>query len=411
VSRARAAQRALGGLLLGIFAVVFAGELAVTARRVRDPSVLHRLDLRAFLAAADLEAGEGHALYALDRQLEAQHRRFPEVARPDDLYVFAKPPFAAVVLRPLAGLSNRAAFLVVLAANGILFAACLALLWRLGSAIPPAQRVLLVAGVASFVPAWGALWQGQLSFVLLLALLGAWACDRRGRDLSTGACLALLALKPHLLLAPALLLGARRRWKALAGLAGGVGALAVLGLPAGGLAGLGAWSELARYLVSAGDAYGIHPRRMYTLRAALQVLAGSDDVEAVRWIWLPLSGLLAAALAFAWHASRGEAARRRSADWGLVGLAALLLGPHGYLHDTLLVVPAAAAVVELAPSAGSGWSGHLALAALGLAWATPFSLLVSAVPSTLVVVPVLLMLGALLAWLAHLADSPSSRPR
>ena len=88
------------GLGLGWLLYLVAGE--------REGSAVLRGDFPAFYAAAELVwSGQGAALYDFEQQRALENRIWPDFA--GDYYVFAYPPFFALLLAPLAALSPLAA--------------------------------------------------------------------------------------------------------------------------------------------------------------------------------------------------------------------------------------------------------------------------------------------------------------
>ena len=124
------------------------------------------------------------------------------------LWVLLFAPFA--VPDPLTGFRLFAALTAVLMAASLLWMAAELRPWRVG---PLVGSLVLVALLVSS-PHLATLALGQMYPVLCLGLVAAWALDRRGRYLPSGAALGLVvALKPSL--APVLLWPiVRRRWGA-----------------------------------------------------------------------------------------------------------------------------------------------------------------------------------------------------
>ena len=202
-------------------------------------------DLRAFLTSADMvRAGDAESLYDLDLQFVYQQRRFPELPHRQALLVFAHPPFVAAAFGVLGGVSTHRAYWMGLGLNGVALIAALALLWHLLKEHDVFSRIVLLAGVVSFLPVWPNLWLGQLSCWLLLAIVVSLLAFGARRDCMAGLTLSLLACKPYLLVAPALLLILQRKHRALAGVALGICVALLLGLMVAGAHGILAWLEL-----------------------------------------------------------------------------------------------------------------------------------------------------------------------
>jgi Glycosyltransferase family 87 len=364
-------------------------------------------DLRAFLGAADMAAaGAWDSLYDLDAQVAWQQRRFPSVDR-STLLVFANPPFVARLLEPLAGRSTSAAYGLVLVANLLLLLASLRLVYGALDGLEPAARRLLLLGILSFVPVSVALMQGQLSPLLLLGVTGGWVALRRGRGLRGGLALSLLLVKPQLLAIPALFLVAHRRGWALLGLTGGSLLWFGLGVSGAGLDGHRAWARLGSALVEGGHAYGIDPKRMYTLRSALHVLAGSDAFDAVRGPWLAGSLAVVAALLWTWRRPASE--RAFDLRYGATLVASVLLSLHAYVHDLVILIPAAAALAAAALEDDEGPWKRFALSAVGALWLGP-GVAGVLVPAGAMVLVLAALLVALMWGSARTLVAPSRGP-
>ena len=157
----------------------------------------------------------GRSLLAGDHLYEVQR-----IAR--DLFGpnFHLPPFAALIVAPLALLDKDLALTVWRLLSLMAHFGALGLLLRtLGVGRWSPMAPLALALWSFSWPARGTFINGQWDGFFLLAAVAAWAAQRRGSDLLAGALLGLVgSLKPY----PLLLLGAsvaRRRWRVWLGVA------------------------------------------------------------------------------------------------------------------------------------------------------------------------------------------------
>ncbi|HCP45542.1 MAG TPA: hypothetical protein DIU15_05850, partial [Deltaproteobacteria bacterium] len=374
--------------------------------------------LRAFLTAADVLSGPYRGgLYDLDQQFQTQRLRFPDLEHRGQLLAFANPPFVAVLLSPLAELSTRDATLAVAALNLTLSGLCCWLLGLLLAGRPTQQRLVVCLALLGFLPLWVCLWQGQLSLVLLVASLAFLAGLKNGWDFSAGLALAGLLIKPQLLPLPLLLLLVQGRGKALAGLALGSAGAFALGLTAGPSA-TEQWLALGTSLVEGSGHSGLYPGRMFTIRSALFAVLGREAADLVQQGWLAAVVVLTAALSIHWRKRPPSSLpspteghpQHLLTSWspvsqGSMALAgALLVSPHAYTHDLLLVVPAAAVLVCRAidrgahPGSGNGPVRAAALISgiVGL-WLLPWLPLIGPIPPGLAAAAVLTFVLVLLA--------------
>jgi hypothetical protein len=182
---------------------------------------------------------------------------------------------------------------------------------------------------------------GQLSLVSVVALLGFCTALRSGRQAAAGAWWVLGTVKPQLMVVPAVILLAGRRWKALA-VAGGL--FAALAAVATVVLGPHCWTDFLATIAHCTrqfGTYGIHPLAMYNFKGLLTALLGSEQGERINLLTTVLS---AAAVLFAvclwlrpWPADRRTFCLRAA----LTLLLGLLTNPHLNPADALAyVVPA-----------------------------------------------------------------------
>jgi hypothetical protein len=128
------------------------------------------------------------------------------------LWYFLPPPFLLAIV-PFLRLSPRAANVLWSCIQAlVVWPACLLLLRRQLSA---SVWWLTLAWAALWFPMVAAMKFGQLSLILLLAFLGLRRSLAAGRDITAALCLAMLTVKPPLIVLPLLLFVWQRRWKAL----------------------------------------------------------------------------------------------------------------------------------------------------------------------------------------------------
>jgi hypothetical protein len=153
-------------------------------------------DFPAFYAAGRILAhGEAARLYDWQAQARAQTDLFPG-KNGSEFLAFAYPPYVALLYVPLAALPYRVAYVLhTLAMVAALFAAA----WLLAGVSPRVRRYAFEGFCMSvaFVPMFIALYGGQLTPLLVLALSAALLASARGHDLIAGICLGALWIKPQ----------------------------------------------------------------------------------------------------------------------------------------------------------------------------------------------------------------------
>jgi hypothetical protein len=313
-------------------------------------------DFFAFYSAATLvRTHQPQSLYDASVLTHLQRQIFPQPVGYAGYMPFLNPPSAAVLLSPLAALSEQSARLVWLSISLVLGAACvLVLTWGRDRRI----RALAVLVVFASFPTYQTLVEGQWSFVMLLGCLGALAAARRGHYYLAGSALALLWLKPPVLVLVLIWLVLTRNWRTAAGMVGAVVALTVITLP---WAGVSSDVNYLGYLLSVSAAHvagagaagqtaweGALPN-MEGLIGLAAAIVGQQHPFAVDAI----AGLLAVIFVgvFAWG-MRGHwldqpiALRYAFAAAGL----AFLLNPHLYAQDCILLMVFVALAFSRMPS-------------------------------------------------------------
>ena len=313
-SRPLLAAAVLGGAGLVVWLI---------ARRLAGGGVPYMNDFVSYWAVGRLLLDGGNP-YDVEAILELQRSigsRFVDAG------VVRNPPWTLPLLLPFASLGFASGWYAWTLSQVALVGGCAAALWRLfaGRARPAAAIGLAFA----FPPALFVALGGQIGGVLLLGLTGfTWAISRR-KDFVAGLFLALLTLKPHVLLpfGIAVLLWTlrERRIRPLIG--------AALGVAAGSLVSLllqpdvfSQYFEFARLQVPDEDLVS-------TPGAALRLLFGFDRF----WVqWLP------AAVGIGW-VTLYFTRRFESWEWRrempLLAAVSWLSAPYGWVYDMVLLLP------------------------------------------------------------------------
>ena len=261
-------------------------------------------DYAAFVNAARLlTGGQGAALYRLEAQRAPQRREWG--TRYDEALAvpFVNPPWFAGLLWPLAGLPLGRGFLLWAAACAAMTVAATAVLvaW---ARPPPLVGAAFMLAPLGFLPFWRTLLLGQTSALVLLGLALATVALARGADRRGGIALALVSVKPHLLILPLLALARTGRWRALVTLVGAGAVLLLLPLP---LTGFSVLSDYVKLLQSPAYAGYENLPQVQTWRALIESTLGLSGPLAGA---LLLAGPLAALALGAWAWQPPVASRR-----------------------------------------------------------------------------------------------------
>ena len=377
-SKARLRGRHLAGLLVILAAAMllcwmnrpwFAGWVdQATLPAARATYNLN--DYAAFVNAARMIlAGHGPDLYNIEAQRAAELRDWSARFDPQLAVPFVNPPWFAVALLPLAPLPMGVGFLIWLAVCCALILSAAALLARWARP-PPLVGVAFVLSVAGFVPFWRTAILGQTSALVLFGLAWGIVSVAEGRARRGGLALALVGVKPQLLILPVLALLMERRRKALFWCVSASLALVAVTLP---IIGLGAIPDYLALMRSAAYAGYENLPQMQSWRALIEGTLGLRGSTATM---LNLAGMLAGLglVVWAWW----EPARTRWAggprnwtrliernpvqsdpNWdlrmALTILATQLFTPHMHVHDLLIWIVPGGLLLHHLYAPGAAW--------------------------------------------------------
>ena len=204
-------------------------------------------------------------------------------------------------------------------------------------ALSPDARILVVLGIASWLPMYQAVVHGQMTFLLLagfsLYCLGLLAANKE-KYVVPG--LLLLALKPVFLALPLLYLALRRQFRLLAAFALAEGALIIVAAMLFGWELPFDYVSLSIQAIGWDEVNGISTYGMFGWTGFWRGVLG-PDAHGLQ-MTLTMTSALATIGAFIWVCHRGGSMRLSLAA---MVLAALLISPHSYMQDLLLLtIPA-----------------------------------------------------------------------
>jgi hypothetical protein len=262
-------------------------------------------------------AREGHFadLHNVDVQLEREHRIFPGLPT---LVPFVRPSFYAAILAPLSLLPYNTAFVVWIAIQITLLIGCWVYgWWKFG---PNA----LVFG-AMFLPAPMGIASGQDCVVMLALLILAYELHDRDRPYLSGAALALMLIKFHLILLWPVALLLTKRWRMLAGFSAMAAIEIAISLALGGMQ--GAHNYVALLTNKSLDRLSPSPELMISQQGLTENLG-------IHAPWAMAAILAIVILVFAF-------AILKSPSWrvfAVTSIASLIIVPHVYGYDAALLL-------------------------------------------------------------------------
>jgi hypothetical protein len=341
--------------------VAFGSQWWNVVARERMPCAGCKLDFLGLYTGASLLWTERPALYDLDAQ-----RAFQLHVQPDPggwVLPFLNPPLVALLLAPLGALSFRGAYLAMSALNLLLLAASLHVLVR-GLSLSRAQARDLLLFTFANQGTHVAFLQGQTSFALLLALAAFFVAWKRRSEWRAGVWTGLLSIKPQI--TASLLLAAQvpPRWPLLlaSGLSFAVVALSSLLIV--GVDGMYDYVSLLERAVRGDPALELDASRMHNLRA-LGIALAPPPWSA--WLWA-IGSVAVLAVLYVRAARRNVDDDARFARSGyLIGIALVLLSPHLYAHDLILLGVPVAFLLKLRTASASAIVLGIALLTLAAA--------------------------------------------
>ena len=340
-----------------------------------------RADFPGFYAAATLVWQAPSKLYAYGDQLAIQKAIDNRIG--DSILPFAYPPFTAVVLMPLGWLPFSSSFVAITLANAVLLAVTLRLLIRRLN-LGKEERTWLLLSVFCSFGVHSAMLQGQTSLIVLCVLTGFMFSLFKVKRNCAGFWAGAVFFKPQFLAVPFLALFFQRCWHALWIATTALASLCFLSVVLVGADGIGEYFRLLKFYGTTESGFGSYPRDMHNLRALVQYLVPFDYVH---YLWLVLAAPVA--MATMWMNAQTRASETaRLHLWIGNFVAMMLLTPHLYPHDLVLLIVPSALVLKLRAESRSALI-HFSLIVLGVLPILPFLLGDHAPP----LVPLILLAG------------------
>jgi hypothetical protein len=306
--------------------------------------------------------GQGARLYDWEAFAARLQSQVPGTG--DLLFLSVYPPPLAVVLSPLGRMPYAWGLGVWTLISVLLYALCARVIAR---QFPDASRRLpwwLLA--LAFVPFQQLLAHGQVGVLALVCFRFAWLALRRERWTLFGFLLGSLCFKPSFLVAAAAAVLVSLRAPVAAGVAAGVSVQLLL---VAVVLGPAVWLEYAAkalVLLQSPELFEPKPWQMHSLKGFWQLLLGTNAVSFA--LWVASSGAALGALAYVWRRS-GSADLRM----GALVVAAVLMNPHLYVYDLVVLAAAFAAIVRWALDSPDFAESRQTLALLHLLWWAPLA--------------------------------------
>jgi hypothetical protein len=249
-------------------------------------------------------------------------------------------PQVAFLVAPLARLLFPVAARIWVALSLLVYAGCIYLVWKPCATLHAQWGVVAVCAIA-FPPLFHFLVRGQLSALVLACFTAAYLAFRADRSWLAGIVLGLLVFKPQFLIAIPLVLLIGQAWRAFSGLV--IAAAAQLAFTAiyFGSAVMHAYFGTLWHISRAVDAVelGLAPIQMHSLRSFWLLLIPSPEISFALYILTSIAVVVIAAAI--WKSSSPLALR-----FSALTLAAVLVNPHLFIYDLLVLAPALLLLVD-----------------------------------------------------------------
>lgn len=299
-------------------------------------------------------------LYDLKLQIAYQQRVLADYPTQGGLLPYINPPHFALLFAPLAALSLAQAFyLWTIGQVGLLVGLGRGLIKLTSDWTGPERALLLVSSLA-FPPLLFTSLRGTLSLLTLVILVEMYRALLNNHARKAGAWLALGAVKPQLMLMPALFLLGNRRWTTL--ISAGLLTILLMVISAAWL-GLGSWFGFLGTVQTIDQSYGnlgVVPATMYNLKGTLTLWFGRDHAALIGLVSNLGFGL--ALLTTLWLGFQRYTPGSAHFDlrFALVMVISLFFNPHLNSHDGLLLVLPIVIIARYMHQRQQGW-GWVAL--------------------------------------------------
>lgn len=295
------------------------------------PGAARDYDFRAFYAAGYLALHHPAQLFDLSAQRLAQYALIGQI---NPGLAYYHPAFEVLLYAPLALFTYRTAYISYAALNLVLLGACYFV-----APIPtdPFTRKFPRSLLFFAFPAFYCIATGQDSMFFLLLLCFLWRSLDRGDDITAGVLLALGLFKFQLVVALVIFLVARRGTRLLRSFVPTAAALALLSLAITGFKGAAQWIHLLFFAAGTHQVViGADLKAMPTLGGLIDFLGGRFLPRDVLWI-IELIFFLATFVVTLMLVRRSN---RLSDAFSVAIAGTLVISPHLYLYDYVLLIPA-----------------------------------------------------------------------
>jgi alpha-1,2-mannosyltransferase len=283
--------------------------------------------LQFYVAGSFIREGRVNELYDL-QPLYARAQSIAPGSR-ETIYAPMQSPQTLLAFSPVSAFSYPVAVTIWIVVIVLLYGASCAITWWYCTGLHR-HRYETIACAIAFPGLFSTVLHGQTSAVALLAVAAALFALRHGRPFVAGLAVGCLAFKPHWLLAAGAVFVALREWRVVAGAVTGAAGQFGLTYLLMGPAVMGAYWRTLQTVRRLGDLLEPYPGD--SLRSFFKVFVPSEPAALVAYVLCAVATL--------WVAMR---IWRSDAPFELrssgVVLATLLISPHAFPYDLILLAP------------------------------------------------------------------------
>jgi hypothetical protein len=332
--RIRAQAIVLGLCLWGVCAVDF----ATAGLLDRAGNIKFQDFLPSYISAQLIAHGRAHDLYN-DQVTAASMRAIiqpPTRVRLPNLYG----PQVGLLVLPLAPFSFPVAARIWVIASLLIFACCIYLGWRSCPSLRSLPGTVALCAIA-FPPLFHFFVRAQTSALVLACFTLALVAFRADRGWLAGIALGFLIFKPQFLVAIPLVLLLSQTWKPLAGLVAAAGAQLAFARIYFGPVIIRAYFDALRHLTREIGSVepSLAPIQMHSLRSFWTLLIPWPELAFGVYVLSSIAMIAMAAVV--WKSSTPLALR-----FSALTLAAVLVNPHLFVYDLLVLAPVLLLLVD-----------------------------------------------------------------
>jgi hypothetical protein len=331
--RLRAQAIVLALCLWGVCAVDFATPGAFD----RASNIKFQDFLPLYISAQLIAQGRANEIYNQQITADAVQALVPPTSDREPARVILPNlygPQVGLFFVPLARFQFPIAARIWVIASLLIFFAGAYRVWKTCPALKPHFAMVAIAALA-FPPLFHFFVRGQLSALVLACFTAAFLAFRADRTWLAGFALGFLIFKPQFLVAIPLVLLLSQAWKPLAGIIISSAAQLAFARIYFGPAVMHSYFDTLRHLsrAIAASELSLAPIQMHSLRSFWTLLISSPPLALALYILCSIATVVVAAAV--WKSPAPLALR-----FSALTLAALLVNPHLFVYDLLVLVPA-----------------------------------------------------------------------